>query len=297
MSILPPEFQFSQASLQDYVECKRRFLLRYIYRLAWPAVEAEPVAEYEAHVAAGEAFHRLIHQHQLGLPVEPLTALAGGIDDEAAAAGNERRLLAWWQNYLEAGPADLPPARYPEITLSAPAGDYRIVAKYDLIAVQPGRAAVIVDWKTGERRPKRAWLSARLQTRVYRYILTAAGAHLNDGRPLPPDRIAMLYWFADHPGQPERLPYSEEQYRADGRYLLGLIAEIAAAGATGAALEDEFPMTDDERRCRFCPYRSLCGRGIEAGDMAEPTLEEADLEPERDWPDRIDFEQVGEIAF
>jgi len=297
MSILPPEFQFSQASLQDYVECKRRFLLRYIYQLAWPAVEAEPVDEYEAHVAAGEAFHRLIHQHQLGLPVERLTALAGGIDDEAADAGDERRLLTWWQNYLAAGPTDLPPTRHPEITLSVPAGEYRIVAKYDLVAVQPGQQAVIVDWKTGQHRPRQAWLNARLQTRVYRYILATAGAHLNGDQPLLPGQITMLYWFANHPGQPERLPYSDEQCRADGRYLLNLVNEIATAATADGDDEAAFPKTDDVRRCRFCPYRSLCDRGAEAGDMTEQTPEDVEPEPERDWLDQIDFEQIGEIVF
>lgn len=292
MTLLTPEFQFSQASLQDYVECKRRFQLRYVYQLAWPAVEAEPIAQYEAHAAAGEAFHRLIHQHQLGLPVERLTALAAGIDEEAADEGNESRLTAWWQNYLAAGPADLPPARYPEITFSAPVGDYRVVAKYDLVAVQPGERAVIVDWKTGAHRPKTAWLNARLQTRVYRYVLVEAGSHLNEGATLQPDRVVMLYWFANHPNQPERLPYSEEQHRADARYLANLVAEIASAG------EDDFPKTDDVRRCRFCAYRSLCERGAEAGDISQQTPEEEDEpETERDPLAGIDFEQIGEIAF
>ena len=47
MSLLPPGFQFSQRSLQDYVDCRRRFELRYLQNLAWPAVEAEPHLEQE----------------------------------------------------------------------------------------------------------------------------------------------------------------------------------------------------------------------------------------------------------
>lgn len=282
---LPSDFTFTQANLQDYVECRRRFQLRHLLALSWPAVAAEPVDAYEATVRDGEAFHRLIHQHQLGLPAARLTALARGA---AEADGGSEQLLAWWERYLAQAPADLPAARYPELTLAAPLGDQRLVAKYDLVAVAPGDRAVIVDWKTGGHRPTRAWLAARLQTRVYRYVLAEAGAHLNDGQPIPPGQITMLYWFANYPDQPERLRYDATQHAADARYLASLVAEIAAAG------EEDFPLTADEASCRFCPYRSLCGRGVEAGQMEEAEVE---VEVETDWADAFDFEQVAEITF
>jgi hypothetical protein len=60
-----PEFQFSQSSLQDYVECSRRFELRYIERLRWPALQSEPVLEQERHMQQGQRFH------QDGAPVHP----------------------------------------------------------------------------------------------------------------------------------------------------------------------------------------------------------------------------------
>jgi len=37
MSNLPAPFTFSQSSLQDYYDCPRRFELRYLSRLIWPA--------------------------------------------------------------------------------------------------------------------------------------------------------------------------------------------------------------------------------------------------------------------
>jgi len=278
-------FQFSQASLQDAVECRRRFQLRYLLELAWPAPAAEPADAYEAHVRDGEAFHRLIHQHQLGLPVERLTAQANAED--------EGRLATWWANYLAAAPADLPGQRYPEYSLSAPLAGHRLIAKYDLIAVEPGRRAVIVDWKTSQHRPSSAWLAARLQTRVYRYLLAAAGAALNGGQPLAAEQIEMIYWFAEHPDRPERLRYNRTQYEADGRYLASLIAEIAQAR------DDDFPLTDDVTRCRFCSYRSLCDRGVAAGDMGAEDDEATTVEetPPVDWAAGFDFEQVGEVEF
>jgi hypothetical protein len=187
--------------------------------------------------------------------------------------------------------------RYPEITLSAPVGKHRLLAKYDLVAVEPGRRAVIVDWKTSARRPTGAWLAARLQTRVYRYVLARAGSHLNGGAALQPEQIEMLYWFAAFPDQPERLPYNRTQHEADGRFLASLMADLAAAG-DGADPDADFPLTEDVTRCRFCAYRSLCGRGVEAGDIHGDDAEAGDAEqPAADWTAGFNFEQVGEIAF
>lgn len=283
---LPPDFTFTQASLQDAVECRRRFQLRWLLALSWPAVAAEPVDAYEMHVRAGETFHRLIHQHQLGLAPQRLAAAVAAAEEDETGG----QLVTWWENYLRAGPADLPAQRYPEITLSAPLGGYRLLAKYDLIAIDPGRRAEIVDWKTSTHRPARAMLAARLQTRVYRYVLAEAGAPLNGGQSLPPGQIAMRYWFANFPDQPERLPYNATQHAADRKYLTDLAAELATAGA------DDFPLTGDVKRCRFCPYRSLCSRGAEAGQMGEAEAE-AEPEAQADWTSAFNFEQIGEIAF
>mgnify|MGYP007064289961 CR=1 FL=1 len=38
---LPVDFQFSQNNLQDYLDCARRFELRALRRLAWPAAQSE----------------------------------------------------------------------------------------------------------------------------------------------------------------------------------------------------------------------------------------------------------------
>jgi PD-(D/E)XK nuclease superfamily len=284
--IVPEDFQFSQASLQDYVDCRRRFQLRYLLELAWPAIQAEPVEEQEVHARQGELFHRLVQQHQQGIRAERLASIAQAADQ----ARDDSRLSLWWENYLRAAPADLPPQRHPEVTLSAPVGRHRLLAKYDLIAADPDRRAVIVDWKTSRFRPGRAWLAARLQTRVYRYVLVEAGAALNGGRPWQPDQVEMVYWFASHPDSPERLQYGAREHSADREYLGALVAEIETAG------EDDFFLTGDVRRCRLCPYRSLCDRGVEAGEADDAGLEEAG-EIAADWGSSFEFEQVAEIAY
>jgi len=267
-------FTFSQSSLQDYADCPRRFQLRYIEQLAWPAVETEPALENERRQQEGLLFHRLAQQHLIGLPAEKLARLANTPD-----------LNRWWDNYLASdlrGLKDLG-GLYPELTLSAPLGEHRLLAKYDLIAVQSDKKAFIYDWKTYRKRPRDEWMAARLQTRVYRALLIQAGAHLNKQTRFQPEQIEMIYWYADFPAEPARFPYLSAQYKRDWDTLTGLIAEIAA--------RRNFPLTADEEKCAYCPYRSYCERGAEAG-ILEEMGEETELESIE-----VNFEQIQEIEF
>jgi CRISPR/Cas system-associated exonuclease Cas4 (RecB family) len=172
---------------------------------------------------------------------------------------------------------------YAETTLSAPLGKFRLVAKYDLIAVS-GERVVIYDWKTYRKRPKSDWLNVRWQTRVYRALLVQAGAHLNGGKSFAPEQIEMIYWFADFPNDPARFAYKADQFKRDWDALTKISDEIKTAS--------DFPKTDDTSKCNYCPYRSYCNRGIRAGDAAD-----AELETEAEELFDINFEQIGEIAF
>src|SRR5829696_7453688 len=179
----------SQSSLQDYVDCARRFQLRYLDRLSYPAIESEPALENEKHQQEGEYFHRLVQQHLIGIPLAQIAKLA-----------NTPNLQKWWENFQALSQKSFTgfTSQSPEIALSAPLGNYRLLAKYDLIAVENGKAT-IYDWKTYRKRPRNEWLVARMQTRVYRALLVNAGAHLNNGQLFEPEQIEMIYWFADFP--------------------------------------------------------------------------------------------------
>jgi hypothetical protein len=272
--------QFSQGNLQDYVDCRRRFQLRYLLKVAWPALEAEPAYENESAMQQGALFHRLIQQHLLGIPAERLTPLAKGSDD-----GTEHRLSRWWQNYLGFKYPSAT-ALYPEVTLSMPLMGCRLVAKYDLILVGPEGRVTIYDWKTSRKRPKRSWLLERLQTRVYPFLLAQAGTHLNQGQPIAPEQIGMIYWFAEAPNEPEIIHYSADQYAKDETYLKSLITEINGLSP------EAFTLTSSVERCRFCTYRSLCDRGVEAGNVDELDTE-LELAPEGEF----DFDQIAEVAY
>jgi CRISPR/Cas system-associated exonuclease Cas4 (RecB family) len=258
----------SQSSLQDYHDCPRRFELRYLQQLAYPAVEAEPALENEKHQKEGEYFHRLAQQYLIGIPAERIAKLA-----------NTDNLQRWWENFIN--DKDLTGLRnlsglMAETSLSAPLGKFRLLAKYDLIAVDKDRVT-IYDWKTYRKRPKNEWMLVRWQTRVYRALLVKA-------KSCAPEQVEMIYWYADFPADPARFAYSAEQFKRDWDALEKLADEIASAPS--------FPLTEDATRCNYCPYRSYCARGIRAGDASDAELESA-AEELFD----INFEQIGEIAF
>ena len=267
---------YSFESLQDFLDCRRRFELRYLERLPWPALESEPAAEHERQLELGARFHLLVQQHLLGISEKRLSEMA-----------EKLALSDWWENYLLHGPADLPAQRYSEHLLSAPLAGHRLVAKYDLLAIEPGERAVIVDWKTGRSPLNRAWLAARLQTLVYPYLLVEAGTHLNGGQPIPPSQVEMVYWSAAHPQDPVRFGYDPAAHAEAGERLEELLDQIAALD------QDDFSLTEDLRHCRFCRYRSLCDRGDAAGSFEEMEAGSEGDDPAVDF----DLEQVAEIEF
>lgn len=300
---LPVNFQFSQGSLQDYVDCPRRFQLRYLQHVAWPAVQSEPILENERHREMGKIFHRLVQQHALGIPVARLSRMA------ASSRVGGAQLETWWQNYLSSSltqsmiPATIPSQEgqkdglfgryYSEISLAGSLCGATLTAIYDAVRVEAaseGGRVTILDWKTNRKRQKRLLLSSQLQTRVYQYLIVSAGAGLNNGSAFAPAQVEMIYWFASFPDDPERFTYSISQYKTDEAYLAGLIEAIRSAGA------DDFPTCTEPRACRFCVYRSLCERGVQPGNLLDEGDEEipsGSLEPAREF----DFDNIPEIEF
>lgn len=274
-------YSLNQSSLQDYSDCPRRFELRYLRQLAYPALESEPALENEQHQLEGEYFHRMIQQHLSGIP-----ALQVG------KSANTENLKRWWDHYLNSDllkgirdqieTGDLR-GIFAETSLSAPLGSYRLNAKYDLIHIKENRVT-IYDWKTYRKRPKNEHLHIRWQTRVYRALLSQAGAHLNGGQPIGPEQIEMVYWFSDFPADPARFAYQSDQFKRDWDALIRVADEISAAA--------DFPKTEIDSKCKFCPYRSYCDRGIHAGEAAD-----IELETEDGSLFDINFEQIGEVAF
>lgn len=273
---MPSPIQFSQASLQDYADCPRRYQLRFVLMQPWPALITGSPKDAERHLQRGADFHRLVHQHNVGLEPSQIAVL---VDADPI-------LKRWWRTYLEHPPTDLPSTVLrPEVVLSSPVAGHRLVARLDLLAVEPGSRAVVVDWKTSLRRPARSALAQRLQTRVYRYLLVTAGAILNARCTVRPEQAEMIYWFCEFDGATERLPYDSDQFAADESYFTATVREITSRR------ESIWPPTPHEDRCRFCSYQSLCERRVKPA-----FLDDLEDDQEMELPE-IDIEQIAEVAF
>ncbi|MEO0561811.1 MAG: PD-(D/E)XK nuclease family protein [Chloroflexota bacterium] len=277
---LPDDFVFSQSSLGSWERCRRLFLYRHIEGRAYPAPETADMLDFEQYRQRGERFHQSVHQYLSG--VDP---------DRIAARLPDEQLQRWWGAFQAGALVGVPEKRYAETTLTATVAGYRLLAKYDLIAVDPAeKRIVIMDWKTTTREPNAAFMAKDVQTAVYRYLAVEAGAYYLDWSPVVPEQVEMVYWYPNFPGQAVRLPYDTAQHASDGARLTRLIE--AASGATNYPRVDE---TQKDRVCRFCVYRNLCWDDVTAGPLAE--LEGAEETAAADFDFDIGLDQVGEIEF
>jgi PD-(D/E)XK nuclease superfamily len=252
---LPDAFVFSQHSLSDFQDCPRRFYLKHIRRQAWPLLETGPggmdALAYQSYLRKGSTLHQWIERHWSGISNRPT-------DDDA-------ELTRWWRLFEQQDFSALPPRRTAELALVAPLGEFRLYVRFDLLCAsdRPDGPMVVIDWKTlrAERRPGEAFMRARLQTRAYLYALATAGGPFGDGTAPSPNRCVMRYWLANFPEDPWiDIHYSAADYENDQRALLQLARNAATLDGEAA-----FEKTDDERKCTYCTYRTLCHRRGAAG--------------------------------
>jgi hypothetical protein len=272
---LPDDFVFSQNNLQDFVDCPRRFQLKYILKTAWPAPVSEPLEEHARLIDLGTRFHMMAHRYFLGIPEEMISRHVTNED-----------LLSWWNAFISNRPADMPALRQPEVSLSMPFAGYRLAAKLDLLAVEKGNRAVIYDWKTTHLSPNPGFLKDRIQSLVYPLLVITTGGALNDYKPFDPKQVSMVYWYPAYPEKSVKLTFDQDWVPHTEALLTRLVRQAAEMKL------DIFPLTVDEAKCKFCRYRSLCERGTTAGR----TDEEEETEREESLLD-INFDDIQGIAF
>jgi CRISPR/Cas system-associated exonuclease Cas4 (RecB family) len=278
--LLPSNFTYNQSNLQDFLECRRRFYLRYVMRLRWPAVQSEPFLENEKLLQQGTIFHRAAHQYFLGINQERIAEMF-----------KEDPLRTWWREFLDfiRNPELQSPNTmiFPEHILSAGVAGRRIAAKYDLICFTPDQKVLIFDWKTSRSMPRHQWLADRMQTVIYPYLAALSMEGLLDNKPIDPEQIKIVYWFAAYPNDPQTFHYNLHEHSRAKNKLSDMIALIDRL--LDVENERSFPLTENERKCAFCEYRSLCDRGIQAGSSTEFNLLEEQEEIE------FDFDQITEL--
>lgn len=248
--IFPPEFTFNQGNIQDFIDCRRRFLLKYVYKLNWPAGAVEPYHEYEDYAKQGQFFHQLAHKYFLGIPEELLTSTI-----------KEEELKKYWGLFLQFSKHilltdnKLNNQLFPELLLSSYIEGVRVNAKYDLVFVNQSGDVTIYDWKTSRKRPRAEHIRSRMQTRLYPYLLCERGLKNLDGHKFDPEKVQLIYWYTSFPQNPETIRYNDNQYTIDREYISNIVGRI-----TQLSVED-FVRTSNNKTCRFCHYRTLCDRG------------------------------------
>jgi len=269
---------YSQQKLHDYLECPRRYELKYIKQQIWPAVISEPVLVLEQKVKNGQLFHLMAQQYFTGIDQKLIMSQI-----------THEEIRNWWISFLIFTEylKDLP--NQSEVYISGRINSYNLAGIFDLLVYIPGEKFTILDWKTNQTKPPRKLLQDHIQTKLYPLLLTNSGESWNNGEKIHPDQIEMVYWFTNSPNEPEPFQYSVQQYDEDLNFILNLISQIEKTKT------DEYPLTTEEKRCKFCNYRSLCGRGQLPGIISN--IDYMDVESIFQEIGDIDILQIGEIAF
>ncbi len=260
----------SRYGLDTFLTCRRRFQLRYLDQLAWPAAPDDPAQQLARR--RGERFHRLLERHFLGLEDS-----AGRGPTESASDDPELNL--WWETYRRSGPRLPPGRRFAEFTLTVPLGRHFLTGRFDLLVVGK-EGAHVFDWKT-EREPRlRAALEADTQTRVYLALVAEGGPALNPtGAPIDAELVRLTYWYVRRPEAAVTLTYSRQAHEANREWLVRQLDALAAQVDVASPI---WPLTEDHEACARCQFRLLCGRPHVPAREAVDELERDDVEPP-DW--------------
>jgi len=269
------QFTFSAYKLQDYLDCERRFELKYLLKQQWPAIRSEPIYELEQQMQLGQQFHLFAQQF--------FSNIATG---EIQKQINDETLSLWWDNFVPFAKNLLSQEYDAEHKISIKLNNMRFIAILDLLIIDKNMKYAIIDWKTNKKKPSSQQIKNSIQSRLYPLVLFLSENERISPNHISPDQIEMLYWFANFPDQIESFQYSNYQYQEDLTFLQELIQKISQKKP------GEFLKTTRTQSCKFCQYRSLCERGTIAGSQDNP---EVDI-----WNEEIvdiDFSQIGELEF
>ena len=254
---------FSRYKLTTFLACQRRFQLRYVAEMPWPAEPAD--AAWREASRRGRAFHRILQRHFLDLPVEE-------------PAAGDPALQRWWRTFQEQGPSIPPGERRPEETLTVPVNGHLLSGRFDLLVLS-GERAHIFDWKSEGRPRSTATMRDDWQTVLYLALLVEGGQALRPGnRSFEPEKVDLTYWFVQAPQAAVTIPYSREAHAQNWQRLTDLVRRIDER----LAEDSVWPLTDDWEECGRCAYQIFCGRQG-APPAARPSWEdEADVVADRE---------------
>jgi CRISPR/Cas system-associated exonuclease Cas4 (RecB family) len=249
-----------RAKIVDYLACPRRFQLRYLERLPWPAGRQDPKGE-RARIL-GQRFHTVLHRHFLDIP-------------QGDEVHSEPELLRWWRLFQTFEP-QIPSGRLkPELSLTVPIGRLTLTGRFDLLIVISD-GVCIFDWKTNGRARSTEELRRDLQSKIYLALVTESGNVLE--RKVRPEEVTLTYWFATDPPVDVLITYGRREHTENWSYLRSIASEIESRLAS----KESWPLTDELEECSRCAFQILCGRGPGNPDLARWSVpeESSPVEPE-----------------
>ncbi len=270
--------ELNQSSLQDYLECPRRFELHVLRETLWPAAHSAPLARFEELTEIGTRFHHLCHQFFLGIDPELLSSSISNPE-----------IIDLWNSFLPYGNKLKPYKYYYEQILRIPFKNHFLLAKFDLIVQESEDHFLIIDWKTAKHKPSKTTLANRVQTFLYPYIFQQAGSELFDCVDPSPSSIVMQYWYPLSSEPEEIFPYSDAWHSEVANNLGELISSIEDRIAS----DKTFPLTEDIEQCKYCIYRSYCERGYHTS----PTHPGDEIENEDLSNVHFDWDLIKEIEY
>lgn len=273
-----PSLHLNQTALQDFLDCPRRFELRFLNQTSWPAAMGSPLLKIESLTERGTRFHQLCQQFFIGIDED---LLSNSISDP--------HLKELWDSFLPYGRSLQPLPKLSEQILRMPFGDHFLDAKFDLIVQLPDASLSIIDWKTAAVKPSRTILANRVQTFLYPFILQHAGGDLFTSSIYDPSAITMQYYYPLSSSPEEIFVQSEEEQIQTQQKITVLIDQIEEM--IGQAVP--FPMVDDQKSCQYCLFRSYCERGFDTS----PLPLGLELEKEDLTNTQFDLDLIKEIDY
>ncbi|WP_373539583.1 PD-(D/E)XK nuclease family protein [Chamaesiphon sp.] len=233
--------RISQRHLKILETCPRQFEYTYCDRLTLPMNPTQ-----QAKTQLGSDFHLLMHQRELGMPIEPILA-------------RSPQLNTWMQAMLQTAPAlfetDDRTWRESEHVRTLEIDNYLFTAIYDLVILHPDRADII-DWKTYPLPKYKKDLDREWQTRLYLYLLAETSDYL-------PKQIKFTYWFIQSTPQPKSvtIDYTLKQHRQTQTDLGVLLAKLTHLLDAYHSHREPFQQVAASMGvCQNCTFAIRCNR-------------------------------------
>ena len=255
--------RLSQGHLKTLQECPRKFEYIYLRSLA----TLSPTDRQQS-MQFGSDFHRLLHQQELGMSIEPF--LAANPKIQAAVQGLQQAAPQLFAANPEIERVS-EQVRTLMITGTDQENQYLFTAIYDLLLL--GVKAQIVDWKTYGRPARVEKMDQDWQTRLYLYMLVATSDY-------QPAEVSFTYWFVQSdPPQSVTFGYSDRQHQKTQQELAELIDQLSdwlQLYRQGKSL----PQVDPAKQlCQNCQFVARCDRAEYPDEVQKLSrLQIADIE-------------------